>query len=125
MKRIILDTNFLTIPYQFNIDIFEEIDRIMEEKYDLVTLDSVVEELKNLKKTKGKKAAAAKVALSLIKEKNIKIINTEDKNVDITIHRMSDKNTIVATNDKDLRERLKDKNVKVLYLRSRKHISMS
>ena len=125
MKRIILDTNFLTIPYQFNIDIFEEIDRVVEGDYELTTLDCVVEELKKLKKSRGKDAAAAKVALILIKEKNIKVINTGEKNVDIKIYRMADKNTIVATNDRDLRQRLKNKNVKVLYLRSKKRIVMS
>ena len=125
MKKIILDTNFLTIPYQFNIDIFEEIDRVIAGDYELTTLDCVVEELKKLEKSRGKEATAAKVALTLIKEKNVKIINTGEKNVDIKIYRMADKNTIVATNDRNLRQRLKNKNVKVLYLRSEKHIVMS
>jgi len=122
MKRIILDTNFLTIPYQFNIDIFEEIDRVVEGDYELTTLDCVVEELKRLEKSRGKDASAAKIALILIKQKNIKVIKTGEKNVDIKIYNMADKNTIVATNDRNLRQRLKNKNVKVLYLRSKKHI---
>jgi len=125
MKKIILDTNFLTIPYQFNIDIFEEIDRVVEGDYELTTLDCVVEELKKLEKSRGKDAAAARVALTLIKEKNVKVIKTGEKNVDIKIYRMANKNTIVATNDKELRQRLKNKNVKVLYLRSKKRIVMS
>ena len=125
MKKIILDTNFLTIPYQFGIDIFEEIERVVEGDYELTTLDSIVEELKKLTKSKGKEALAARVALTLIKEKNIKVIKTGEKNVDIKIYRMTDKNTIVATNDRNLRRRLKNKNVKVLYLRSKKHIVLS
>lgn len=125
MKKIILDTNFLTIPYQFNIDIFEEIDRVVEDEYELTTLDSVVEELKKLRKSKGKDATAANVALDLIQQKNVKVINTHEKNVDIKIYKMADKNTIIATNDKALRQKLKNKNVKVLYLRSKKHIVMS
>jgi len=125
MKRVILDTNFLTIPYQFGIDIFEEIDRVVEDNYELTTLDCVVEELKKLEKSRGKSATAARVALILIKEKNIKVIKTGKKNVDIKIYRMADKNTIVATNDRELKRRLKNKNVKVLYLRSKKHIVMS
>jgi len=125
MKRIILDTNFLTIPYQFNIDIFEEIDRVVEGDYELTTLDCVVEELKRLEKSRGKDASAAKIALILIKQKNIKVIKTGEKNVDIKIYRMADKNTIIATNDRGLRQRLKNKNFKVLYLRSKKHIVMS
>ena len=124
MKRIILDTNFLTVPYQFNIDIFEEIDRVVVGEYELTTLDCVVKELKKLKKSRGKAAASAKVALLLIKEKNVKVIKTGEKNVDIKIYRMADENTIVATNDRDLRRKLKNKNVKVLYLRSKKYIAI-
>ena len=123
MKKIILDTNFLTIPYQFNVDIFEEIDRIMEEDYELITLDKVVEELKKMKK--GKDTIAARIGLELIEKKNIKVIKTDEKKVDNAIVKLADKNTTVATNDRDLRRRLKNKNVKVLYLRSKKHIVMS
>jgi len=122
MKKIILDTNFLTIPYQFNVDIFEEIDRIMEEDYELITLDKVVEELKRMKK--GKDAVAARIGLELIKKKNIKVIKTNEKKVDNAIVKLANKDTIVATNDKVLRERIKNKNVKVLYLRSKKHLEM-
>jgi len=125
MKRIILDTNFLTIPYQFNIDIFEEIDRVVEGEYELITLDCVVDELEKLKKTRGKNAAAAKVGLILIKEKNVKVIKTNEKKVDNVIYKIADNKTIVATNDRDLIKKLKNKNVKILYLRSKKHIVMS
>jgi hypothetical protein len=124
MKRIILDTNFLTIPYQFNIDVFEEIERIIEEDYELVTLDCVVEELKRMMESKGKDAVAARVALELIKKKNVKVIKTKEKKVDNTIIKLADKNTIVATNDKGLRKKLKNKNVKVLYLRSKKRLAI-
>ena len=125
MKRVILDTNFLTIPYQFNIDIFEEIDRVVEGEYELITLDCVVYELKKLKKSRGKNAAAAKVGLILIKEKNVKVIKTNEKKVDNAIYKIADNKTIIATNDRDLIKKLKNKNVKILYLRSKKHIVMS
>lgn len=125
MKKIILDSNFLTIPYQFNIDIFEEIDRIMGEDYELITLDGVIEELEELKKSLGKDAIAAKIGLELIKKKNVKVIKTREKNVDNTIIKIADKNTIVATNDKELRQRLKNKNIKTIYLRNKKYLEMS
>jgi len=124
MKKIILDTNFFMIPHQFKIDIFEEIDRIMEEEYELITLDKIVEELEKLAKEKTEHAVAARIGLEMIKKRNIKVISTEDKNVDNTIFKIADKNTIVATNDRVLRKKLKNKNVKTLYLRSKKHIEM-
>ena len=124
MKKIILDTNFLTLPHQFKIDIFNEIDRIMEENYELFTLDSVVYELKKLSKSKGKDAIAAKIGLELIKKKNIKIINTGEKNVDKAIVAISNEDMIVATNDKILRKKLKNENIKTIYLRSKKYLKI-
>jgi len=124
MKKIILDTNFLTVPYQFNVDIFEEIERIIEEDYEIMTLDGVIKELKNMLKSKSKDAIAAKIALELINKKNVKVISTDEKKVDNAIIELADENTIVATNDKILRKKIKNKNIKVLYLRSKKHLEM-
>lgn len=124
MKKVILDTNFLTLPHQFKIDIFSEIDRIMEENYELFTLDSVIDELNKLSESKGKDAVAAKIGLELINKKNIKIIKTREKNVDKAIISISNKDTIIATNDKILRKKLNDKNIKTIYLRSKKFLKI-
>ena len=125
MKKIILDTNFLMIPYQFNVDIFEEIKRIMEEKYELIIFDKIIKELERIAESKGKDASAARIALKLIEEKEVKIITTNEKTVDTAIIDATDKNTIVATNDKILKERLKNKNIKIIYLRNKKYLEMS
>jgi len=122
MKKVILDTNFLTLPYQFKIDIFEEIKRVVQEDHEILTLDCVVEELKKIAKGKGKNAIAARVALELMEKKGVKILRTKKRNTDKVILSISDENTIVATNDKELRGKLKDKKIKVLYLRSKKHL---
>jgi hypothetical protein len=124
MKKIILDTNFLMIPYQFKVDIFDEIRRIVEGEYELVTLAGVVKELERIKKSKGKSAAAAKIGLELIKAKNVKVINSDSEKVDNKIIELSDKNTIVATNDIELKKILKNKKIKIIYLRSRKYLEM-
>ena len=125
MKKIILDTNFLMIPYQFKVDIFDEINRIVEEKYDLITLDSVIKELKGLMKSKGKDAIAAKIGLELIKRKRIKIVKIKEKKTDDAILKLANENTIIATNDRLLIQRLKNRNIRIIYLRGRKHLSLS
>ena len=124
MKTIILDTNFLTIPYQFGVDVFEEIKKLVPENYELVVLDGIIKELENLAKGKGRDSKAAKIGLELIEKKRVKIIKTESKSVDDEIIRLSNKETIVATNDKELRERLKDKSAKVMYLRSKNRLEL-
>ena len=122
MKRILLDANFLTIPYYFRIDIFEEIGKLMEEKYEMVTLDKIVEELERLAKKGGKSGVAAKIGLELIRKKKIKLIKTEGGRTDELIERIANKDFIVATNDAELRRKLKEKGIKTIYLRAKKHL---
>ncbi|MCD4666197.1 hypothetical protein K8R47_00095 [archaeon] len=98
MKKIILDTNFILVPFQFKVDIFEEFKRICDFQYKLYILDKSLDELKKIKKEKA--------ALSLIKQKNIKVIKTKNADyVDDQLKKL--KNVIIATNDKKLIKQLK------------------
>jgi len=105
MKIIILDTNFLTIPFQFGLDIFKEIDE-------------------SLSKGRSNNSTAARIGLELIKKRQVKIIKTKGKNADDEIVELSNDKTIVATNDKELINRLKNKNIKVIYLRGKSRLNM-
>ena len=120
MKKILVDTNFLLIPFQFKVDIFKEIDRIIDEKYEIFIIDKTIGELEKLiKGGKEKEIKAARLALQLIKKFNIKIINAQGDNVDDIIVQLKDKDTIVATMDKELRKRLKGD---VIVLRQKKYL---
>jgi rRNA-processing protein FCF1 len=132
MKKIILDTNFLLIPYSLKIDIFSEIDRIVNEKYQIYVLQGVIHELeKIIKEQKGKHKDAAKVGLALINHKKIPVLDKEQKDlytsvnsfetvVDDIIVDIADKDTIVATQDKDLKLRLMNKGIKLIYSKNKK-----
>lgn len=127
MEKILLDTNFLLIPYQFRVDIFTQIDRISTFQYKIFILDKTLEELKNIvEKQKGKNKDAAKIALKLIAIENIGIIKTKgnEKTDDIILELSSKKDFIVATQDKDLKRRLIHHNVKVIVLRQKKILAM-
>ncbi len=120
MKKILLDTNMLLVPYQFKIDIFKEIDRIIDEKYKIFVIDKTIDELEKLiKGNKEKEKRASMLALQLIKKKKIEVVNTQGKYVDDIIVKIKDKNTIVATMDKELRKRLKGD---VIVLRQKKYL---
>jgi len=124
MKKIVLDTNFLLIPAQFKVDIFSEIDRIMTEPYEIYIVDKTIDELKKIimdtrQKLKDRKAAG--LALQLIEAKKIPQIKTEkDKSVDDLI--MGLKGYIVATQDIELKMRLKAKKVRIITLRAKKKL---
>ena len=125
MKKIILDTNFLMAVGQFKVDIFSEIYRICNFNYQLCIMDKTVDELKKIiqSKQKGKDKAAAKLALAIISSKKLKILKTkEDKPVDDLILDAND--AIVATTDKELINRLKEKKAKIIRLRQKKYLIM-
>lgn len=121
IRRIFIDTNMFMLPVQFGLDIFKEIENILDEKVEFYVFDQTIKELKEISKSKKKSAVAARVALSLIKKKEVKVIETK-KSVDDALLSLED--VIVATNDKALRKRLKAKGIKTIYLRSKKYLEM-
>ncbi|RLB14928.1 MAG: nucleotide-binding protein [Deltaproteobacteria bacterium] len=129
-KKILLDTNFLMIPYTENIEIFQEIERLVLEKYELFTLTGVVEELKRIekdKRSKGRDKIASRVALQLIEKKNIKVIESHGR-VDrfiIDFAQRNKKDVIICTNDKRLRKKLKKLNVSTICMRGRNRLEFA
>jgi hypothetical protein len=117
MKKIIIDTNFLLVPFQFGIDIFKEFDKIVDEKYSLYTLSSCIEELKKVK------PSLLKAVLELIKIKDVEIIKTKERYADKEIIKLAKKDDFwVATNDKILKQKLLKNKATVLFLRQKSYI---
>ncbi|MFP4045903.1 MAG: PIN domain-containing protein [Candidatus Aenigmatarchaeota archaeon] len=116
---VILDANFLMIPEQFGIDIFSELDSLIEKEYRTVTVDVVMSELRGLTRNSGKGGKAAGLALKLAEEKGIDIIETERLRGDDAILDAAKKmeNASVATNDKELKKRCEEASIPVIYLR--------
>ncbi|MDD5331936.1 MAG: hypothetical protein PHE43_03925 [Candidatus Nanoarchaeia archaeon] len=115
-EKIILDTNFLITPLKIKCDIFSGLDNLIDKKYKLYILDKSIEELK------GKKEE--KLALAIIKAKDINIIKTErNKNVDDLLLDLADNEKfIVCTLDKELRRKLKSKDIKIITMRQKKYL---
>lgn len=128
-KNIILDTNFLFIPARYGVDIFSGIREICDFDYIIYILDKSIDEIKNIiNNTKGKTKKEAELALKIINKKNSKVLKTEvdfqGKRVDDIIVNVVDKDFIVATQDKNLKERLLKKGVSVIVLRQKKHLKL-
>lgn len=116
--RILLDTNFLVAPFQHSFDIFDEIDRLYP-LHKLYTLDDAVEEAKSIEGGKY-----GPLAEKLIERKDIEVLETEGEGeVDDLIVDVSDE-FAVATNDKELKERLLDRGREVVIIRSGTHLEV-
>ncbi|MFH0710948.1 MAG: DNA-binding protein [Candidatus Aenigmatarchaeota archaeon] len=122
--RIVYDTNFLMSIIKFRIDLFKELDLILDKPYENIIFDSVVTELRNLAKGKTKSSDEARICLTFIKTK-FHVIKALEGKVDDVIFSMSDEDSAVATNDIELRKRLKSKGIKTIYLRAKKHLAIS
>ena len=120
--RVLLDTNFFLLPCQFGVDVFGEIERVVESKYKLITISPVVRELRGLARERGKEGRAARVGLELLKKKDIKVIDAKKQDADDAIVKLSDEGVIVATLDKELRDRLRKKGRKTIYLRGKQKL---
>ena len=126
--KILLDTNFIMIPFTLKIDIFS-LFREKDPRTTFSILDRSIEELKYLTQKGTKKdSEAAKMAIQACQKLNISIITTEPgeesfKNVDQVLVSVAEKKGFsVATQDKELQKELKKAGVAVYFLRQKKYI---
>ena len=123
MKKLVIDTNFLMIPYRFRVDIFSEFNRICSFNYRLFVFEQTIGELKKIIATQsGKDKKAAEFGLKLIKLKNIGIIPSKERDADSAMLSSMDKDEIIATQDAVLRKRLIEKGASVIWLRQKKYL---
>lgn len=112
------------VPFQFGVDIFSELERIFPEKDDFIVCSETVSELKKIASTHKKDAPAARLALTLIKEKDINVESAKDIKVDDWIvSRAKQEKLTVCTNDMELRKRLRNIAL-VVGLREKSHLQI-
>ena len=119
MIKIIFDTNFAIIPFQFKVDIYSELDRIIDEKYEIYFLKAAIPELEKLR--------FGKAALELMKQKNVKIVDFPIiRGVDNTIVEFAKKeDAIIATQDKEVKRKALKCGIKIITLRQKKYLVIS
>lgn len=130
-KLVIFDTNFLLIPEQFKIDIFDEARRSIDSKVEMMIFDKTIYELQKISSEASKAGISAKVALQLINKNKIAIIATSDTNyVDQMLlnydHYLPNFNgeVIIATQDKQLKDLLKARGIRVLVMANKTRLAV-
>ena len=110
-QKVVLDTNFLMMPFNFKIDVFHEL-----RGYELVTLAECVDELKRIKPS-AVELISGKV--SLVRE-SFKSHDVDDKIIEFAVKH----NAYIATSDKKLKEKAEAKGVPIVSMRRKKYLVM-
>lgn len=126
--KVILDSNALFVPLQFRIDIFSEIEQLLNRRVELVLLSPVKRELEVLAaKDSPKIQRQATYALKLAEKcRYVPIEQAQKEPTDDVIVRVAKAwNCPVFTNDMQLRRRLRDISVPVIYVRQKSHLEIN
>ena len=124
---VILDSNFLFIPYRFGVDIFDELERLLGVPLRCLVPQCVIDELQSLDNDASPGfSKEIRFALKIIERCKIVDINpAEGEAVDDLLLRFAVQTGYpVATNDSELRKRLKNEKVSVIYLRQRAYLML-
>ncbi|MEM3421089.1 MAG: hypothetical protein QXT02_02535 [Candidatus Hadarchaeum sp.] len=122
--QVIADTSFLMIPGMFGIDVFRELDRLLDRSYELLVPSPVVSELERISRQgKPKERLAAKLGLTLIKRGSVIDVGGEaDESI---VKLATERKCMVGTSDLDLRKKLRSRGIDVIYLRGKSHLALN
>jgi rRNA-processing protein FCF1 len=123
LKVVILDTSAIFMCFEFSINLNDEITKLIGKSF--ITIPKpIYNEIKILSiKGKEKKKKIAKASLKLIKNKyEIIDINNDKIGDNAILQYAKNLNGIVVTNDKELRKKLKNESIPVIYLRGKQKL---
>ncbi|MFB6081119.1 MAG: PIN domain-containing protein [Haloferacaceae archaeon] len=112
---VVLDTNALMMPVECDCRLFEEVERVVGDAPDYVVPATVVAELDDLAAGRGTEATAARVGRDLVDR--CRVVETDESYADDAVLACGERAAYVVTNDRPLRDRLLDRDVRVIGLR--------
>jgi rRNA-processing protein FCF1 len=124
--RVILDSNALFVPIQLKIDIFQELKTLLNRNFELVLLKPIQQELERLAREGSPQTRKkALYALKLAEECRIVDVKQDASSPDdIILQTASRWSCPVFTNDRELREKLRNINVPVIYVRQKSRLEI-
>jgi rRNA-processing protein FCF1 len=125
--KVVLDSNFLFVPSQFRLDIFEELANLLNQRFEPILLSSTQKELQGLaESTSTKKRKQALLALRLAEK--CRVIPVEKGSAetydDVIVRVAAEWKSPVATNDRELRRRLRTLGLPVIFLRQKQRLML-
>ena len=125
--KIIFDSNALFVPLQFKIDIFEELKTLLNVNLEFILPSPILQELKMLAEKKSPiMRKNASYALKLAEK--CKLLNVprdfSGSPDDAVVEAARRGNSAVFTNDRQLKKRLRNINVPVIYVRQKSRLEI-
>ena len=121
-KIVILDSNAIMMVFEFSIDLEDELTRLLG-SYHIVVPKSIIEELEFLSEHgKGKKKLIAKPSLKSVNGYDVVDIDIGGKGDSAVFYLARKLSGVVVTNDRELRKRLRNASLHVIYLRGKKRL---
>jgi len=125
--KIIIDTNFLFVPSQFRLDIFEEISTLLNQRVEPIILSPNYQELQKLAESKSPKMKKnALLGLKLAQKCGIADVECrEGESIDDLVARIATEwRSPVATNDRELKKKLRKAGIAVVFLRQKSRLAV-
>ncbi|MBI5884927.1 hypothetical protein HZB89_02400 [archaeon] len=123
INKIVLDANMLLNAVDFRIDLAEEINALLQGRKEYFVPGQVVGELGFLAERKRKLRVNAVLAKKWI-ERHAVEIKVAAENADDALLALAEKGFIVASNDRELKKRIKAVNGKMIVLRGKKKLML-
>ncbi len=120
---VVLDSNFLLVPFQFRIDIFAEVEALLDAKPKYAVPEQVLTELQRLASRTGRLAKFARSAIALA-EQRCEVLSVDAEDADEALEKLAGRGTIICTNDKVLKEKVRKRGSAVIFLRERQKLAV-
>jgi rRNA-processing protein FCF1 len=125
--KVILDSNALFVPLQFKIDIFDDLEQLLKRSFKLILLSPIKREIEALaEKSSAKMRKNALFALKLAEKCSYVEVDTPASVLadDVIVEIAGEWKSPVFTNDRQLRKRLRDISVPVIYVRQKSRLEI-
>jgi len=118
MHRLLLDANFLVLPFQHGVRLFDEFDRLLPGRYDVSVLNRAYNEALQLDDGKYRQRVER-----LVDEHPVDIIAVDaEGSVDAVLLQLAGE-YVVCTNDTAVRRELRERELPHIFLRQQSHLA--
>ncbi len=119
-SKVVLDTNFVLSCYRFRIAL-DDISRLIDEAYEVLVPQNVLEELRNLE-LEGTDKEAQKIMLKILAR--YPVLPLQGRVDHSLLEYAQEHDCIICTNDRELRKSLKALGRRTIFVRARSHLAM-